>query len=221
MRVAEFLTRKVEVELGGLQWRLVVTHKVLLDFEAVTGVDSLGAVNLWSPSAVVVRGLLWALLRAAGAGWDLLQVGGLINGDQLFWIMRQLRTCWAVSMPEPESGTGSPGARFTWLNAWASATQELTISDEQWLAMTPRMIKARRKVRAGQMERDAELLGVIAATTANFGFCKPKKPFTARSIMGLPERVEVDPNEYAGARLLRLLDALPHGAVVEGKHEIH
>jgi hypothetical protein len=72
---------------------------------------------------------------------------------------------------------------LTWLEAWSIARQELRLSDEEWLEMTPRMLHALRKRQIEQMQREEMLVGIVSATTANFSFCAPTQPLRPESFM--------------------------------------
>jgi hypothetical protein len=69
------------------------------------------------------------------------------------------------------------------LEAWSIARQDLKLSDEEWLEMTPKMLHELRKRQIVQFQREELLVGIIASTTANTSFCAPEKPFSAESFM--------------------------------------
>jgi hypothetical protein len=72
---------------------------------------------------------------------------------------------------------------LTWLEAWSIARQELRLSDDEWLEMTPRMLYALRKRQIEQLQREELLVGILASTSANFSFCRPEKPLTPELFM--------------------------------------
>jgi hypothetical protein len=59
--------------------------------------------------------------------------------------------------------------------------------------MTPRMLYALRKRQIARLQREELLVGIIAATSANFSFCRPEKPLTPEMFMlhPLPEQPEM------------------------------
>ena len=60
--------------------------------------------------------------------------------------------------------------------------------------MTPRLIYALRKRQIERMQREELLVGILAATSANFSFCKPETPLSPESFMlhPLARPVEVE-----------------------------
>jgi hypothetical protein len=69
------------------------------------------------------------------------------------------------------------------LEAWSIARQELRLSDDEWLEMTPRMLHALRKRQIERLQREELLVGIIASTSANFSFCRPDKPLSPEIFM--------------------------------------
>lgn len=49
--------------------------------------------------------------------------------------------------------------------------------------MTPRQLYELRRRHIQTMQREELLIGILAATTANYGFCRPEKPLSAESFM--------------------------------------
>jgi hypothetical protein len=222
MTAAERLTRKVAISLGGKSWQLLFTYGVLLEFEEVSGLDTLaGEFDPIQLSGGHLRAVLFALMARAGFAGSIADVGHLLTLRNLPEVRAAVIEAWIVSMPEPEKESAQdpdddPAKRVeSWMDAWAIASQELGISYQDWADMTPRMVRARSKVFAEGRERESLLVGVLASVTANFSFRSPKKMFTARSIMGIPE-LEPKKHKYYGAHLLSQLDGLPAGAVIEG-----
>jgi len=82
----------------------------------------------------------------------------------------------------PYSG-GRVGPPITWLDAWAVARQELQLTDDEWLEMTPRQLHALRKRQLQQLQREELLVGIIAATSANYSFCRPDRPLSPEVFM--------------------------------------
>lgn len=195
----EWLIPRVGFLYDGQSWPLLFTHRVLLACEQETRVDMLAA-NLADPSAGLLRALLFFALERAGAECTREQVGALITPRSLPRIRATLLAAWAASMPAPEpdrKNSASPPEKkrkLTWLDAWAEATSRdgLGLSEEQWLDMTPRQTGALQKLRMDQMQREEMLVGILASTVANYGYCRPDKPRSAESFMihPLPEAAE-------------------------------
>lgn len=103
------LIRKVQVELDGKTWPLVITHNVLIDCEELTGLNLLaGEANLLRPSAKLVRGLLYCSLKRAGAEYTLQEVGEMIHPQNIVVIQEALLNAWAASMPAKEPEPDNP-----------------------------------------------------------------------------------------------------------------
>lgn len=105
----EKVIKRVEVNLDGKAWPVVITHNVLIECEELTGLNVLaGEVNLLKPSAKLVRALLFLALKRAGARYTLEEVGDLITPHNIVSIQEAILTAWAASMPEPEKESGDP-----------------------------------------------------------------------------------------------------------------
>jgi hypothetical protein len=191
------LSPRVYFALGTQRWPILFTHRVLLDCEELTGVDMLAA-NLGNPSAALLRALLFLALERAGAGLTIDEAGSLITPFSLRSIRGMILAAWSASMPAPEptkaesrKARKQESKKFGWLDAWAEATSRdgLGLSDKQWKNMTPRQTGALNKLRMDRMQREEMLMGIVASTVANFGFCRPEKPLSAESFMihKLPE----------------------------------
>lgn len=63
------------------------------------------------------------------------------------------------------------------------ARHDLGLSVYEWLKSTPRMVYALRKRQLAEWQRQEFIAGQMAATTANFGFCRPKKVLRAEDFM--------------------------------------
>lgn len=180
--LAERLTPRVELAIGGARWPVLFTHEVLLDIEGLTGHSVLhGQVNLWNPSASVLRAVLYLVLRRAGAGYSLQDAGRLLAPGQGAGVRRQLQAGWIASMPEPEAAeTGREGERrrraSAWMEAWADNREHLRLTDAEWLAMTPRMVQTLSRHHLESIRQREYLLSRIGANVVNFGFCHPNPP---------------------------------------------
>jgi hypothetical protein len=76
--------------------------------------------------------------------------------------------------------------------------------------MTPRMMHALRKRQLEHMQREELLVGLIASTTANFGFCRPENPISAESYMLHPFKAQPKPEPKSlGDAIRSMVGALP------------
>lgn len=190
--VAEWLIPRVEFSFGGQRWQLVFTHRCLLLCERLTGIDML-AVDMSEPPARLMRALLFCALTGAGAQSTLEDAGEAIANLGMIPSRAVVQEAWIASMPdvEPPPKEAVKVAKYTWLEAWASATSRdgLGLTDERWLDMTPRQVRALQKMRLEQMQREELLLGIINSHIVNFSFAGVKKPAKAADFMlhKLPE----------------------------------
>jgi hypothetical protein len=103
-KLADKLTKKVELKLAGETWPIVLNHNILIEAEELTGLNVLaGEVNLLKPSAKLVRALLYLSLKRAGADYTLAEVGELIHPANIAPVQEALLMAWAASMPEEET----------------------------------------------------------------------------------------------------------------------
>lgn len=209
--LADLLTSRVMLSLGGKQWRVVFTHRCLLECEDVTGVELLSSgLGVLPPS--LLRALVFVALRRAGAGWSIEEIGKHLRPKSLPATHRAIREAWIASMPTPEGGeaSGEP-VKFTWLEAWAIADQ-MGLSGNEWLDMTPRMLQALRKQRLVEMQRAEILTGIIASTVANFGMCRPEKALKPEDFMLHPFEHTAG-HQQTGDDVMKMFGSLPKGAV--------
>ena len=176
--LTDWLTGKVTVNLGGVERRLVVTYGVLLEVENETGLDCLSGVEaFFSPSMRSLRALLCAMLRRYDAGIQLWEVGALLNQPSNLPIaLKAVAQALVVSMPDPEPESKprkgqkkEAVARIvrTWADLRAAARVELGLTDEEWLAMTPREFHALRKVYVKSLRHLELVVGQVCATVKN------------------------------------------------------
>ena len=187
MRLASRLTGRHELTALGKQWGVVFTHGALLHIEELTSIDVLGAGLRFnaSMSARVLRAVLFAVLRDAGCPIAIEEAGAMLRLGELAAIRGVLVSAWVDSMPQPGVAPASSGGgrRMSWLSAWAIARQDLGLSDEEWLAMTPRMAQALSLQRI-ERQRELELMvAVLTANTINFSSCHPSKAVLPREFM--------------------------------------
>jgi len=107
--IVEKLVTKVELKLDGKTWPIVVTHNVLIEVEALTGLNVLrGEANILNPNATLIRALLFAVLQRAKAPFTIEEVGDLITPQNLALVQEALVKGWAASMPEVEAEEERP-----------------------------------------------------------------------------------------------------------------
>ena len=191
-RLSDRLVPGVNLSFDGRGWPLLFTHDVLLACDELTGGGVWTGINLSRPRARLLRALLWGLLRRAGGDYTLRQVSDRITPGAMNAIHDAICRAWAASMPEPdeEDAPAKPQKPLTPMDAWAMANHDLGLSDQEWLDMTPRQVHALRKRQLERLQREEVLVGIIAATAANFGFCRPKRPLRADSFMIHPFKAE-------------------------------
>lgn len=179
--LADWLTGKVTVNLGGVEHRLVVTYGVLLEVENETGLDCLSGVEaFFSPSLRSLRALLCAMLRRYDEGIRSWEIGALLDQPSCLPVVLQaVRQAFVVSMPDPEpevkprkgqkKESAAAAARIvrTWPDLRASARVELGLSDDEWRAMTPREFHALRKVYVKSLRHLELVVGQVCATVKN------------------------------------------------------
>jgi hypothetical protein len=97
------------------------------------------------------------------------------------------------------------------------ARQDLGLTDDDWLSMTPRQLFALRKRRIEQMQWTELMFSRLTAATYNSGFSRPETPYEQTHFMLHPFKApqsngHTPEEELPGDTLLRMLAALPPGA---------
>jgi hypothetical protein len=185
MALAHRLTRPVEISAAGRKWRIVFTHRALLDIEELTGLEAM-RVNLSKLSARLLRAVLFAALRESGSEVSLAECGGMLRPGAVDRIRHTLISAWAASFPDPEPAEGGdspPPPPLSTLDAWAKARYDFHLYNDEWLAMTPRMLHAIALRDLERMRQSELMLGVLCAHTVNSSFRAPSTPTQARSYM--------------------------------------
>ena len=176
------------------------------------------AENLSRPPAALLRALLYQALERAGAGLSIDAVGRLITIRNLARVRSILTAAWVASMPDAReiADSPSPPKKQTWLDAWATARDDLGLSSEEWLEMTPRMAKALDACRLERIRQREFMASRAIAMSANFGFCAPKKPFDHAQFMLHPwPSVGEEPREITG-ELISAVMATAYRGVAKG-----
>lgn len=220
--VVDRLIESAPITLGLREWHLIVTYGVLLDAQEATGVPMLSSVEAFvQPSARALRGLLWALLKREDASISVKAVGQLVDLQSIGTIRHAIALAFNASMPDPpkqpakgkKEKAKKPQPPMTWLETRSAARMELGLTDEEWLAETPRTFHALREVSVHRMRREELLIGQVCEVICNFsGRLKdPKKPVRARDFImhRLPEDEEHErPREEFGDVLLQHCELL-------------
>jgi hypothetical protein len=212
MPLPRAITGGALLSLGGRRWWLRITHGVLLACEEATGLDMLTAgAELERPSVRLLRALLWAALQGAGAPWSEEDVGrqlpslGAMHRAHLVVL-----EAWASSMPPAEQARADvaefgPRKALTWLEAWALAHEDLRLASDEWRDMTPRQLHALRRAHLARLQREELLVGIVAATAANFGYRAPKRAMRAESFMLHPFEREEETGPVTGEMVMAAL----------------
>lgn len=180
--IAERITRRAEIQ----GHRLLFTHDALLSIEEATGIDIWnGDLDLIKPSAAVLRSILAAAIGEPSPK----AAGSLIRPSLMAKVRLAILDGWEASMPEPDPEASGSGRKLTWMSAWAMARLDLGLSDDEWLAMTPRMVQELNRRRLEQMRHQERMAGKIGAAVATFGYRAPKTTLTCEDFMDHPSPV--------------------------------
>jgi hypothetical protein len=192
--IAERLSPRVDLVFGGKRWRLLFPHSVLLDIEDVSGLSVwAGDVHPGRLSARVMRVVLWAALRRAGAAYSLSEVGSMLGLSSLGQVKESLAEAWEASMPEPDPQTGRGSSIRSWMEAWAIAHEDLRMPSAEWLEATPRMVHALTRQRMENLRQRELMVSRVCSAVANFSMSAPKRPIpdTAWMIHPWPQEEEL------------------------------
>jgi hypothetical protein len=110
-----------------------------------------------------------------------------------------------------ERDGGNQGGGLTWLDCWAIARYDLALSDEEWLAMTPRQLFALKRRKLFDMQCAELMMSRLTAAVCNSGFMRPKEPVEDTRFMLHPFP---KPPEPPGDAIIRMLEGLPLGAAI-------
>ena len=168
----------MDLDIAGRTWRLVFTNRVILDIGNLTGTEAM-TLTLGNLNAKLLRAVLFAALAEAGCRLSLEQVGALLIPDDIPRIQYALYRAWIASLPDPDpkkEATGDKPEALSTLDAWARARYNLKLSDEEWLAMTPRMLHALSKCHLDDMRHREMMFAILGAHTVNSSFRAPQTP---------------------------------------------
>lgn len=178
MLITELLTRRVEIALGSERHPIVFTHRVLLDIEAALNVSiANGDFNITGMSAKALRTVLFVALSHSGAKYSAREIGSMLGLRGLTAARQGVFDAWVAAMPEKDRGHRKGGdGKLTWMEIWGNNRQQLGITNEEWLDMTPRMVQALDRARMDGLRQNELMLSRISSTVANYGFCRPQQP---------------------------------------------
>lgn len=114
-QIAEMLSPKVELTVGGQKYRLLLDHAALIEAEDLLGINILcgDGGTVFRPSAKVLRALLYVVLKRAGATFDLQEAGNLITPGNILKIQEAIQAAWFASMQEPDNSADPQKAATT------------------------------------------------------------------------------------------------------------
>ena len=72
---------------------------------------------------------------------------------------------------------------MTWFSTWASARQDLGLNEQEWLAMTPRMLQGLDMARLEQRREFELIIARLTAEMINHSACRPERPKRPREFM--------------------------------------
>jgi hypothetical protein len=208
---SEWLTPPVYLRAKGGVWPIVFTHRALLLCEHVTSTNMLGA-SMIEPSATLLRGMLYGALAQAKSGLSIDDAGQIIGRKKS--AREAIVAGWVNSMPRPsadeeddkdeEDDTDAeakepPG----WVDVWASVRYELGLGFEEFLDLTPRMLRALQVVRLARLQREELMNGMVIATIENFSPNHPKEAVQPESFMFHPYKRKPGSDRIWGEDLMR------------------
>lgn len=187
MSLTDWLIEKVTVNLGGQEWRLAITYRVLLECENLTGFDMLRTVDiLVNPTATSLRTLLTCILRRVDPGLSCWRVGSLLGPGDMPKVEEAIRKAYVASMPKPEkrrvrqkkkgeTEETKPEPPMDWLQTRSAAHEELRLSADDWQDMTPLEFHALREAHVKALRQSELMIGQLIAAVKNHSMNPPKK----------------------------------------------
>lgn len=218
--LAQRLTTPVSVELAGRPWALLFTNEALLRSQELTGVDMLQPLRMGAITARVLAAMLWCAMGSPDAP-TLRELGPHIRPRSLPMLRDAVRDAWVAAMPEPKrrSQEGAPPEEgpLTWPRAWARARYELSLTDAEWLGMTPRLVHELYRVRGQRIRRENLLIGKLGAAIVN---ARVKKPITAEQFLGVSLDDDEEKRKITGEDLMAALAGFPKAKKQEKRKAI-
>jgi hypothetical protein len=184
VEITSIIACPVLFAFDGRDWPLLFTHRVLLQIEARLSLSILnGELDIVRVPAKALRTILCVALSASGGTYSESGIGARLGVRGIGMAKRAAIDAWIASMPEADAKP-KPGAEAkpklksetrSWMDVWANNRYYLRLTDEEWLGMTPRMVQALDRARREDRRRWELMISRVAAVTANYGFCRPKK----------------------------------------------
>jgi hypothetical protein len=218
--LAQKLHRRVEVELAGKKWPLVITYGVLLDCHVATGIDMLNTIRPWTLSALLIRTLLHGCLSRAGSQMTAVEIGAQIGRKNLPAIRRKLADAFVASMPDPvpretkarrpkDNQPERPAKIQTWVEIWATARIRFRLSDEDWLDMTRRQFDALQEARIESQRPLEMMMANLTAHLVNFSYRAPERSVSMDRFMLHPdERLTPEEQPLTGERIKQVFTSI-------------
>lgn len=225
MTLAERLTRKVTLEIGPRSTiRVLFTHAALIDLEEMTGLSAVsGEFDFWAPPARLIRDAILVLAQHQGLDVQPAEIARAVGFTGLGRACERLREGWIASMARKEAAPRSSKPQkkaepLTWPELWAEQRANLGMSDQEWLAITPRLAQELSKANLEKTRRRELLLSRIGATIANFSMHPPKEPLRDDAHMVHPwerDKEQLDEPESILRSLLPFVNEESKGAIRE------
>lgn len=158
-----------------------------------------------NPSAKALRGLLWALLKRCEPLLTREQAGSFLNRRNMAAVRLAIAKAFMACLPPPEKkGKKSEqeldlSKPMSFPETWAEGRFELGLSDEEWLAMTPRQFHYLRKSAVKTVRHFELIAGQLGAAIKNHSMNPPKKCAQARDF--LLHKFEEDELKTGGGRV--------------------
>jgi hypothetical protein len=219
--LAQKLHRRVEIELAGKKWPLLITYGVLLDCHVATGIDMLNTLRPWTLSALLIRTLIHNCLLRSGCQMTAAEIGSQIGRQNLTAVRRKVADAFAASMPDPvpvkardrraeeDDEDKRPPKIQTWPEIWATARIRFGLTDEDWLGMTRRQFDALQQATI-ESQRPLELMiANLTAHLVNFSYRAPERNVSMSRFMLHPdERLTAEELPPSGEQIMKVFSTI-------------
>lgn len=159
----------------------------MLDLERRTKLDVLsGDFYNAKLSASLLRTILHTFLVRSYPDCTLHEVGALFQLELVSELRALIIEAFRASMPEPREDAGGtdPGRPpQTWPEMWSEARYDLRLTDEEWLDMTPRMVRALNDRRLEEIHWIELMFGQVSADIRNHSFVRSRPPAKATDFL--------------------------------------
>lgn len=169
--------------------------------------------NMGTANVSTLRGLLAAAIQRTVEGCTLESAGLLMSSPRAFRRVREVMLeAWVASMPEPEKASGNSDGKpkafaSTWIKAWGEAKENLTLSSDEWLDMTPRMVQELSRNRLESIRYKELFASNLVSNLVMFSARGPKQPFKPDHFMFHPYPAqEQEEGPVTGETLMRIME---------------